>query len=169
MTSHEQPGATPGDQSALHERPDIWGPRLLRILGEQVSHFEQLDELSVAQGELINTGRSDELLALLSRRQVLVDRITDINTELEPFLSQWRTLAPALPDALSQEIGQTMGTIDRLVEKITARDDADKTTLDQRRGAIQQELGSVARGRNAVAAYASTGTTQPPRFQDRNG
>ncbi len=171
MADKPTPGGNTGAESpSPHERPEIWGPRLLRIVEQQVEQFRELDQLSRDQAALIKEGRSDELLALLGSRQVIVDRITSSNGELEPFLASWDTLSEQLPAALRESVRARMRELEELVASIAARDQADQKALEERRGGVQNELASLSRNRSAVNAYASTGVSrQQPHYQDRQG
>ncbi|MCA9312183.1 MAG: flagellar protein FlgN [Phycisphaerales bacterium] len=162
------PGSGAGIPSP-HDRPEVWGPRLLRILEQQVGQFQELDGMSREQAALISAGRSDELLSLLGARQVVVDRITRLNGELEPFLASWKSLADDLPAHLRDDVRGRMQELDELVRTIAARDDADQRALEQRRVGVQDELAALSRNRNAVAAYASNGAVNRPHYQDRSG
>ncbi len=153
-----------------HARPELWAPRLGRILDEQIEAYEELLGLAESQGALIDEGKSDELIALLARRQTVVERATQIGRRLEPFTARWGELAPRLGDGQRREIADRTSRLDSLLERIAAVDDADRRRLEQRRDEVGREIGSLASKRSAVAAYgdASRGPAGP-RYQDRRG
>ena len=170
MAAPHQPDRESGAESlSPHDRPEVWGPRLLRIVEDQVGQFRELDRLSRDQAALISAGRSDELLSLLGARQDVVDRITALNGHLEPFLASWKTLADALPAPLREDVRRRMDELDQLVRLIADRDAADQRALEQRRIVVQDELAALSRNRTAVAAYAANGAVPRARYQDRSG
>ena len=169
----DMPQSDPGsgtEPPQPHDRPEVWGPRLLRIIEQQLQQFRELDQLSSSQTAMIAEGRADELLSLLGSRQVVVDRITELNGELEPFLANWGALADALPETLRESIRSRRSELDDPVQTIAERDQADQKSLEQRRLGVQNELSALSRSRNAVNAYAATGSQQQrPHYQDRQG
>lgn len=151
-----------------HANPDVWAPRLTRVLDRQVDLYTQLDALSQQQSELVRTDQSDALLDLLARRQTLVQQLTDLNQQLEPFTRQWTTLVERLSSDHRKAIGQRTERLDDLIAAITERDEADRKTLESRRAAVAGEINTLTNQRAAVSAYRGAGRSSP-RFQDREG
>jgi uncharacterized protein (DUF885 family) len=162
--AHDAPGADFGP----HQNPDVWGPRLVRVLERQVGLYQQLDELGDEQSRMVRDGDADRLIGLLARRQELVDQVTELNRDLEPFTAQWDVLSERLPSQHRQTVQGYIAQLDTLVETITKRDQADHTALEERRGALASTMGSVGRSKQAIAAYA-TARSQSPRYQDTEG
>jgi len=159
-----------GEGLRPHENPEVWAPRLERVLGRQVGLYEELDRLGGQQSELVQAGDADRLIGLLARRQELIDQVTELNRELEPFTSQWETLVERLPSRHREQIQAQIARLGELVETITRRDKADHEALETRRAALASDMNSLGRSRAAVAAYGAKAPKAPsPRYQDTEG
>ncbi|MBC7834738.1 MAG: hypothetical protein H7Y88_06515 [Phycisphaerales bacterium] len=152
-----------------HDDPAVWGPRLSRMLARQCELFCELDGLGEPQRELIGAGDTDGLLRLLAQRQALVDEVTRLSNEIEPFRRQWDELMSRLPDGPRAELEHCVLELRGLVDRVCKRDDADRATLEDRRSAITTELSGVSRGRGAVAAYTGGVAGGGAMYQDRQG
>jgi predicted nuclease with TOPRIM domain len=161
---------TQPDPVEPHDRPELWSPRLRRILDEQIQAYEELLGLAESQAALIDEDRSDELISLLASRQTIVERATRIGQRLEPFTSRWDDLSPRLEPGQRREIAERTSRLDGLLERIAALDDADRRRLEKRRDEVGRDIHALASKRSAVAAYGGAARPQPaPRYQDRQG
>lgn len=157
-----------GDHALLAADPNLWAPRLARILDRQRDLYVELEGLSRTQGEFIETDDSDGLMDVLARRQAIVDQVVALNDELAPFARRWEELAPRLPAAHREALRTRFDDVARLVESIQQRDDADRRALESRRASVGSELEGLARARGAAAAYAKR-NPGGPMYQDRTG
>jgi len=158
-----------GAHPDAHERPEVWGPRLVRILDRQLACARALLELARGQAGLIENERSDDLIALLAERQSRVDEIDRLAADLEPFTARWDDLAPALDSAHRAAIADRTGELERILAEVTTLDDADRQALETRRSEMADRINTVSRRRHAVAAYGPPPGGRGPRFQDREG
>lgn len=155
-----------------HANPEVWAPRLVRVLDRQVELYGELEKLSSRQSDLVQGDEPDALLDLLARRQVIVEQVTHLNQQLEPFTRQWETLVERLSSAQRDTIAQRTTRLDELIGAITARDEADRRILEARRKSVAGEINGLSNKRAAVAAYGGARTARTPvspRFQDREG
>lgn len=153
-----------------HADPDVWAPRLARLLERQRALYEDLDALSRTQGPLIASEQTDALLEVLARRQGLVDQLTLVNQDIAPFSSDWARLSASLSDHHRATIRERFEAVAALASAITARDEEHRRALEARRADIGAELAGLSRARGAVAAYGSGRSAgAAPRFQDREG
>lgn len=159
--------------SLLDGAPAAWLPPVSGMLEDQHALCEELDGLGAEQSDHVASGRTDELLAILSRRQGILDRIVEISAALEPFRERREallaTLAPAERDGLCRRID----AIADLVERVRRRDDQDRRLLEEQRQIVADEISGLSRLRGAAAAYAGAGPraaeAASPRFHDRHG
>lgn len=163
-----------GGPDAIHGNPDVWAPRLARVLDRQREIYEKLELLSLSQAHLISEDQTDDLLAVLGQRQTLIEQLTALNDEMAPFAERWSELAPRLSEQHREALRQRFDDVGRLVESITRRDEGDRRALEARRSSVGNELQSLTHNRGAVAAYARVQTpggrqAAEPRFQDRRG
>lgn len=164
------PGAGSPGTEGLHDNPDLWLPRLGRILDEQLGLYRRLDELSQSQAGVIESGDSDALLTVLGQRQTIVERITALNADLEPFTSRWDTLSLRVPGTKKQSIRARLDELETLVGSITQRDEHDRAALEKQRAAVSSDLVGLGHQKSAHNAYVgSPRQGHVPRYQDRQG
>lgn len=154
--------------AAPHPNPEIWVPRLARILDRQLSLYGQLAALAAEQSRFIDAEETDGLLEILGRRERLIEQIALTNTEVAPFTQSWDRLAPTLPSRHRIELRQRFDSVAKLVDQIAERDDADRKRLEVRRAQIGQEIEGLSNVRGAINAYTRP-STSGPIFQDSRG
>lgn len=158
-------------EGGAHDRPEIWGGRLARILGRQVELYRTLDELSQRQSSFIEEGETESLIGVLAQRQVVVDQLASLNDEMQPMQAMWRTRGNELPAGLRDSIRGQLDVLASLVGAIQSRDAEDGQRLEREKARIQRELEGTTTGRTAVSAYgrrSPTADPRGPRYQDRN-
>lgn len=155
-------------QSDAQDNPRTWVPRIARLLDRQLGLYARLDELSKSQTAHIERDETDQLLAVLSRRQSVIDDITKVNEELGPFRDRWGVLSSSLDERDRRELRERLEALETLVDSISQRDEADRQLLESRRRHVGHEMESLTRGRGAVHAYQKD-PRNAPRFQDRQG
>lgn len=169
---------TPDDERAngfpgtggVHDNPDLWLPRLGRILDDQIELYRKLTALSERQTASIETGDTDALLTLLGQRQGLVERVTRLNEDLEPFTNRWQELSSRLPESSRSQVRERLDTLEELVSTIARRDERDRAVLESRRDRVSAELKTAGQQRGAINAYADQQRqAHIPRYQDRQG
>ncbi len=166
------PEPTPSEHAFLpppHDDPSRWVPRLTQILDEECRVCRQLEALGASQGALIRDGDTDSLLRVIAERQELIDRISLLSEQIEPFRRQWESLLGRVPGPQRKVLQDCVSELASLVERIGQRDDEDRAALERRRAAVSDELVGVSRSRGALAAYANRNAPARAHFQDRNG
>lgn len=160
-------GGVGGGGSAADIDSPAAGARLERLFGEQVGLCERLWELAQRQGELVASQQSDAVLGVLAERQVLVDAIVELSSQLEPFRRSWDRVRAGLDAERRERVRVLTERIDELLGLIDARDRADSELLSQRRASATDGLTTVRQGRGALSAYSSGSGVSAPRYQDR--
>ena len=172
MTGHPSSSAWPDRPraEAAHLPADARVGRLQRILASQRDVYDRLGALSDAQSQAIEQDDAEALLGILGQRQALIEQLSALNKDLAPFEQAWDQLSAQLPDDQREHLRAQFAAVSRQVEEIQKRDEADFALLEQRRQAVQREMGSIHTARGAVAAYGSAGVDpSSPRYQDREG
>ena len=150
--------------------PEVWAPRLVRLLERQRALYADLDALSQTQGPLIASDQTDRLLEVLARRQGLIDELSTLNQEIAPFTGDWARLSGGLSDPHRLAIRERFEAVSALAASIASRDEEHRRALEARRAGIGSELAGLARARGAAAAYSGSASASPtPRYQDREG
>lgn len=147
---------------------DAWKDRLRATLTEQHDLVSQLATLAEKQESLINEGRTEPLLTLLSERQRIVDRITERQEELGELTTNLEARLEHLPSDEREQFRSLIDGITQHLSQIMARDEQDRSALQTRRDETHSELHSLSSGKQARNAYLSKGTPGS-RFADRQG
>jgi hypothetical protein len=148
--------------------PIEWAPRLEAILAEQRRVCGLLEQLSAQQGEQIRAGETGALLRVIGERQELVNQLSRLNAELEPYRREWDWCMGRLATDERERMEHAVRELGGQVDRIWARDEADKAELEQQRAAVSSELTGISRGRVAMSAYGVRRDVQAPMFQDRS-
>ena len=126
------------------------GARLERLFGEQVGLCERLWSLRGRASLCVSAERC--VLGVLAERQVLVDAIVELSSQLEPFRRSW--IACVGLDAERRERVRVLTErIDELLGLIDARDRADSELLSQRRASATDGLTTVRQGGGVVCVF----------------
>ncbi len=158
-----EPPAVPSHPTA----PDPgWIDRLGAMLAEQVDLAQQLDALSREQSEALDDGRVDHALEVLQLRQPLVDRLSQLSSDLEPLAARLTKDASELDPARRQPLMEDAHRLEDLIEQVNQRDARDRLSLEQARQAIGAEIAGLDRGRSMMNAYGPRPAADPS-FQDR--
>jgi len=125
-------------------------------------------KLADAQHEFVVQDRHDELLEVLTRRQIELDAITTLEREVRELKDQWMEISPTLADDDRAQIEQLLHTTRDLLERITESDQNDALVLQQRKLAVGRQIhhaksAGVAHQRYADGAYAKPTTVNLAR------
>lgn len=143
--------------------------RLSRMFDQMHAAYQDLDALSRSQDELIERDEGDQLLELLARRQVFVDRLTELDHVFVPLHQEWERSASEAPESQRAHVRARMAAIADLASWVAHRDGAATRRLQRRRDALAEELAGLGRSKNARSAYGPGPADDGPRFQDREG
>lgn len=145
----------------LNQPPTQWLSPVRQLLDEQVELCLAFEQLSTQQSSLIAAGSIDDLIALLGRREELLERIVAIHRMLEPFHSRYAELLDELANSDRVSLQGRVDAVAGVVERIRVQDDVDRRALEQQRQSVADELAGMARVRGAAAAYGGGSPTSP--------
>lgn len=146
-----------------------WASRLLSLLDEQRVVYYQLREFSQKQSELVEQGDADHLMQLLAQRQQLIDRLSALNQQLEPFKKDWPRLWSELDEPTRRSVDQRVNEVQALLDGILKQDDHDRKALIQRRDNLSSGLKQVSQGQKVNRAYGSKPNYDNNRYTDSQG
>jgi len=155
--------ATNGTITAAH----VMALKLLRLLTQQKQCYAELQRLAQQQRDLILAQQPEALLSLLSKRQQMVEQITQLQVEFSPYLKQWDAIRETLAAESRQQIQSLLDELKTMLDGILEQDREDANELSQRKDAIGKEMASANRGRVAAGAYA--GVRNTPYATQRSG
>lgn len=160
---------SPSDDGVIdpHAHPSVWEPRLRRMIDRQIVLYEELIALTGEQEGLIEREEGERLLDLLKARQQYVDEVAAHNESIEPFVTKWESLSVRLDAASREHLSERLAVLLELVDRMVSRDERGRQAIISRRERLAEELSDVTRNKTAVNSYAKSGSTNPPRYQDK--
>ena len=144
-------------------------PEVLVLLQRQAELFDALGDLSRSQRGAIEQGPADAVLSLLARRQQILEQLTGVATELEPYRVAWPATLESLDAAQREEADRLVAWSERHLEAILDRDDEDRTLLQKARDEAGEQLSQINRSGQALHAYGATPSVDTNRYTDRCG
>ncbi|MEL7088622.1 MAG: hypothetical protein AAGL98_09325, partial [Planctomycetota bacterium] len=125
---------------------------------------------------IIAQGQTEQLLAVLSERQVIVDQLTQTNDQIAPLRGRMSEIAQAAPNDRREQLRGLVAEVQGLLESIIQRDEADRQTLESSKARVSQELSNVNTAPAAINAYKANAFTKTAaarpaaaRFTDSRG
>lgn len=138
------------------------GSRILAMLAEQHDLLRKVGELAVIQTRVIEDDESEQLVAVLQQRSMILGRAIALTKEIESRIAQ----LPA-NDPQRSLIGQRRKAVADLAQAIARTDREHTSSLVRRRDELARSLADMNAGRHAASAYAPTNGPVAPGFQDR--
>ncbi len=133
-------------------RPD-WAIGLIDLLEQQRAIYEQLQTLSHRQSELVASGDAEPLLSVLSQRQRLIDDLTQLNGQLEPYKQNWPALWARLDSDTQKTVQGLIDQVQLLLGQIVAQDEKDRVALSAQRERTSSEIKQLRTGSAINRAY----------------
>ena len=144
--------------------------QLLDQLLQQRDLYRQLKVLSGSQAMCIREGSAEQLLGVLSERQVVIDALSRSNAELAPYRQTWETLSGTVDPEIRERVREVLAEIEGMLNEIVEQDDRDRAELKGVQAQIGMQLNQISKAGRAIRAYGSPNTApRPPAFTDRQG
>ncbi len=154
----------------MQDTPSQQADALLKLLTEQHDFYSQLHDLSGQQARCIRDGSTEQLLALLSQRQTVIDSITRSNTQVAPYRENWPSLRDVVDAAQRDEVHKVLDDIEQLLNQVVEQDERDRAELKGVQAQIGTQMGNVNRAGQAMQAYGPPKSNiKAPTFTDRQG
>ena len=145
-----------------------YGQDVIRLLTQQHALYKQLHELALKQTDLVSGGDPEMLLRILAGRQKLIDRITQINRELEPIRADWSRISASLPSVQKQEAQDLVAEVQSLLGAILERDARDTQSLSDQKQQVSTQIQSASVGKRMNHAYGQSSPANQSRLFDSN-
>ena len=168
MKHAQPPRDNAGSPDVKPNDHDQWSDALLEVLNRQRDAVTELAELAERQGELIESGKTGRLLALLTHRQRLIERFGETQRQLGEMTDDMDERMDAVADAVRARIQDLIAEIGDRLSDVMKRDEADQQALEDARGARRKEIAALDANRSARQAYVGRPAT-PSRFADERG
>ncbi|QQE11183.1 hypothetical protein JD969_17040 [Planctomycetota bacterium] len=148
---------------------------VVKLLTRQRDLYKRLSEFSAQQAACVESGETEELLKVLSQRQYLVDALTKLNTELQPYRARWDEISGAMNGAVKLQVNGLVDEVERLLSEMLKRDDETQKKLELAKAEVGKKIhqtkkvGQVANAYRGAAmnAYAAGGGVS--RYTDNRG
>ncbi len=150
--------------STTHSQPDLWLPRLTRLLLDQIDLASQLETIGQQQAHALASDEYDQYLACLADREPLIAQLLRLNEEIKPFMQQFSTLSVSLRSSQLTELQGLIAKVDAQIATITQRDQAQMQVLKLRREETARQMTGVHLHRQAVGAYGQNNRPQGERL-----
>jgi len=128
---------------------------VLDALEMQVGCYRRLAKLAELQHEHVRQSRTEELLAVLSQRQQVLDQVADLEQTILPAKRRWSDYLGELPDERRGRAEGLLSESRRLLEQITTSDRNDAMVLQQRKIETGRALKRAAVGKIVNRSYAA--------------
>ncbi len=151
-----------------HEQTQTWPDSLIDLLLCQEKVVGKLHDLAKYQGQLIESKSTDPLLGLLSQRQKLIDEFTLMQGELTRLTEGREEQLRDLDSQTRERIQSLIDEIGDTLNRVMAKDDEDRRTLEGVKGQVQEELASTGAVQKARSAYRGSSVAES-QFADQQG
>lgn len=143
-----------------------FGGRLIQLLTQQQLLYRQLQQLAQQQRGLVDGSDPEMLLKLLAGRQRLIDRLTDVDKELQPLRVDWQAMAQTLPAEQRAQAQNLVESVKEILSDILARDKQDTEVLAGRRNEVASQIATASQGKRMNQAYAPAAVGPTSRYFD---
>lgn len=135
---------------------------VLTALEKQVACYRRLAKLVEVQHEHVRQSRTEELLAVLSQRQQVLDQVAEHEKTIVPAKRRWTDYLNELSEDQRGSAQAMMAESRRLLEQITTADRNDALVLQQRKLDVGRALRQAAAARMVNRSYAATAYGRAP-------
>jgi len=131
---------------------------LVRALSAQKRLYTELLALAKTQSGYVATGESEALMTVLAARNRLIDQVTPLDRELQPFKGRWQEVLDGLPANDREVVAGLLKDVQQLLGDILAQDEADKASLMRQKADIGVQIKRTVTGVALNRAYGVQGT-----------
>lgn len=147
-----------------------WLDELLVLLESQDAIVAGLEELAGEQGSCIASGRVDDLLTVLGRRQERVDALLSTQAELVKLTVGLEERLTLVSEDDRQRVRSLMSHVGERMQSVLERDARDQQAMEQQREVVRSQLNELDAGRRARRQYLAAAPGSPAqRFADERG
>jgi hypothetical protein len=141
--------------------PSSPAAQALDLLTQQHELLEAVGRLCSAQSRLIDEDESEDLLAVIEQRGLILDQATALTNQIDRAVAAIPSSDTALP-----QINQRRTAVAELARAIAHSDAADTKRMTAKRDELAAAIASMNTNRAATGAYQVDRTPRGPGFQD---
>lgn len=139
----------------------------ISALSHQVQYYGQLLKLAETQHQFVQQGNFEELLAVLEKRQGVLDLIAPLEQVTSAAKRRWPEFLAALTPEQRATAEHLMDETRRLLEAITTADRNDTLVLQQRKLNVSNQLSQAAGAARVNQSYARSAYGQQSARLDK--
>ncbi len=129
---------------------------ILAALRQQVDCYRRLQRLAGLQHEHVQQNSTEQLLAVLVKRQEVLDELAALERVVAPAKRDWAAHAARMPADDRAEAEALLAETKRLLEDIMRADGHDVLALQQRKLTLGREINQAAAARQVNKNYAAS-------------
>jgi hypothetical protein len=129
---------------------------ILEALQQQVGCYRRLAKLADMQHEHVRQSATEDLLAVLSQRQQVLDQVASLEQAILPAKRRWSEYIGGLPESDRLLAQGLMAESRQLLEQITSADRNDALVLQQRKIEVGRSLRQNALAKQVNRSYATS-------------
>lgn len=135
----------------------------LAALREQVACYQKLAKLVEIQHDHVQQGRTEALLEVLQKREVVFNQLASLERSIAPAKGRWPDYIAGLPEIDRPRAEAYLSETRSLLQRITEADRDDVMVLQNQKLNIGRQIGktTAAAAVNRTYAAAAYGTKQP--------
>ncbi len=130
--------------------------RLAELVGQKLTCLTELHEIGRRQLELVRSGEMIELLDVLAVKQRLIERLQNIERDLDPFRAQSPQSRQWRSETLRQRCCKKIQSCETIFAQIIEQEKMGETELIRRRDETAVQLDGAHRAGRARGAYSKT-------------
>jgi len=143
-----------------------FGSKLIQLLTQQQLLYRQLLQLAQKQRSLVDGSDPEMLLKVLAGRQRLIDRLTEVDRELQPLRADWQQVARSLPAEQRAQAQNLVESVKEILADILTRDEQDTKALAGCRNEVAGQIATASQGKRMNQAYAQAAAAPASRYFD---
>jgi hypothetical protein len=128
---------------------------ILIALKKQLVCYQALAKLAQAQHLHVQNCRTEDLLAVLTQRQQVLEQVSQLEETIGPAKKRWADYLAALSPADRDQAETFLAETRRLLEEITTADRNDAIALQQRKMNLGSQINQATVARQINRKYAA--------------
>ena len=126
---------------------------IVRALTGQKNLYTQILSLARQQSQFVATGENEALMSVLAARSRLIEQVSPLDQELQPYKGRWQEVLDGLPQKDRETVGGLLKDVQQLLADILAQDERDKESLIRQKSHVSTELNRAVTGAALHRAY----------------
>lgn len=132
------------------------------LLTYELKCYRRLIKLSERQQYFIRLGDTDALMSVLTQKQHLISKISQLDNAIQHIFRQ----SPKLQQQMPESVNRLINAIATILKKLTLLEKKSESKLIEKYNEIKKELGNLKQTKTISRTYTSQRTYRP-RFVDK--